>query len=71
MTFSLPNLVLVPLLSDVQEVVTSISMELLSISNNIYWWDGEMKQQFTESIDNDPQLREVRMQIDQAIVGKV
>ena len=69
LTFSLPNLVLVPLLSEVQEAVSRIRDELINITSSIYWWDASMKQKFTLAIQTDQQLLDIGSQIDKAIIG--
>ena len=61
---------LVPLLSDIQEVVSNVRVELLNITNDIYWWDDALKSKFKTTIENDAQLADVNAQIDQAILGE-
>ena len=70
MKFSLPDVILVPNLSHVQDAVSQLAQKIIDISSNIYWWDSDMKQTFHDAIINNESVYQIKRKIDTIIIGR-
>lgn len=71
LVFSLPDLVLVPLLSDVQHAISQIGDELIDVSENIYWWDASIQKTFHQCVQTDEVVLDIKSKIDRAATGEL